>query len=212
MGMVTTRNDRPLEPLVSAELVALKSQLKAAGSAMDFEVYSVPPGETISWELHRQALVAFFEAVREKFVQHRLATIRDYPQYAGAKFFVLEVNCAEATANQLSQDRVLQLVVQREHQTDAQCLFMGFSDPPYGMKVSKGAVQSLFERWCGLLGLRPEDGVEVLDWVGDFDKEPMRSDWSNYFDAGKDWWGIWCLTIWNPVEHTIGVVAASSTD
>ena len=210
--MMSMRNDGSLKLLNSSELAALKAQLEVAGSVMDFEVYSVSPGEAISWELHRQALVAFFESVREKFVQHRVVTIRDYPQHAGAKFFVLGVNCTEATATKLPQDRVLQLVVQREHQSDAQCLFGGFSDPPYPMKIGREEAQPLFERWCDLLGLRPEDSIEVLDWVGSPDQEPQRSEWSNYFDAGKEWWGIWCLTIWNPVERTIGVVAASTTD
>ena len=52
----------------------------------------------------------------------------------------------------------------------------------------------------------------VLDWVGDVDAHPERSDWSNYFDAGKEWWGIWCTTIWNPSTRTLAAIAASSTD
>ena len=40
----------------------------------------------------------------------------------------------------------------------------------------------------------------------------MRCDWSNYFDDGLDWWGVWCLTIHNPQRQTLSALAASATD
>ena len=37
-------------------------------------------------------------------------------------------------------------------------------------------------------------------------------DWSNYFDAGKEWWGTYCWTIYNPYNNIITVITGSSTD
>jgi hypothetical protein len=54
--------------------------------------------------------------------------------------------------------------------------------------------------------------VVVRDWVGDPQREPGRSAWSPYFDDGKEWWGIWCLTVWNPRRRTLSAMMASQTD
>lgn len=87
-------------------------------------------------------------------------------------------------------------------------LFQAFDDPPYGARCEPG----LFAEFCEVVGLWPSLGIEVWDWVGDPEVNPGRSDWSNYFDQGKEWWGIWCLTVWNPQNRTLAAFAASSTD
>ncbi|MET3446782.1 hypothetical protein [Ralstonia sp. 1138] len=83
-----------------------------------------------------------------------------------------------------------------------------FLDPPYGTKLETKA----FREWAELLGLLPADGLNVIDWVGNPDEEPERSTWCDYFDAGKEWWGIWCLTAYNARCRTLCVLAASTTD
>ncbi|MDG5976154.1 hypothetical protein H010_12889 [Hydrogenophaga taeniospiralis CCUG 15921] len=92
--------------------------------------------------------------------------------------------------------------------TDFEWLFQAFDDPPYPAQCETG----LFADFCEVAGLWPSRDVEVFDWVGNPDTEPGRSTWSNYFDAGKEWWGIWCLTVWNPRKRTLSALAASSTD
>jgi hypothetical protein len=66
--------------------------------------------------------------------------------------------------------------------------------------------------FCAAVGLLPNHDIEVLDWVGDPLMEPERSNWSKYFEDGKEWWGIWCLTVWNPRRQTLAALIASSTD
>ena len=44
------------------------------------------------------------------------------------------------------------------------------------------------------------------------EREPERSTWSAYFEDGKEWWGIWCFTVWNPRRGTLAAVMASTTD
>lgn len=209
---MSPKNEIPLQALASPELAAMHKRLEEMNCVMEFEVYAFRSGEFISRELHRQALELFFAGVRERSIQQRLSVIKEFPKYASSAFFMLEVDFSAATSIRLSEDRVMQLVAQRENLPDAQCLFRAFSDPPHGMKISQAEAPHLFQTWCELMGLSPKDDIKVLDWVGDPNQEPQRSDWSNYFSAGKEWWGIWCLTILNPLKRTISVLAASATD
>ncbi|SFP99589.1 hypothetical protein [Ralstonia sp. NFACC01] len=83
-----------------------------------------------------------------------------------------------------------------------------FLDPPYGAKLGAKDLRD----WLVMLCLLPDDELDVADWVGNPDEAPERSAWSDYFDAGKEWWGIWCLTAYNPRCRTLCVLAASTTD
>ncbi len=83
-----------------------------------------------------------------------------------------------------------------------------FLDPPYGTKLDRKD----FRDWLAMLCVLPDDDLKAVDWVGNPDDEPERSTWSDYFEAGKEWWGIWCLTVFNPRCRTLCVLAASTTD
>ena len=70
-----------------------------------------------------------------------------------------------------------------------------------------------------VLGLDPEQQPQVINWVGNLELDCQAPDmgphllpWSDYFDEGLEWWGVWCLTVWNPVRRTLSVLAASATD
>ncbi|MDF1666221.1 MAG: hypothetical protein P1V97_30975 [Planctomycetota bacterium] len=79
-----------------------------------------------------------------------------------------------------------------------------FSYPPYGMgKTSNQDLNTLFHGICYVLfgGLSPE--LEILCW---------ETNWSNYFEAGREWWGEYLWTVHRPGESTIAVIAGSSTD
>ncbi|MOA62241.1 hypothetical protein D3C78_1875990 [compost metagenome] len=51
-----------------------------------------------------------------------------------------------------------------------------------------------------------------LNWTASDEYDPAREPWSDYFDDGLEWWGVWCLSIWNPKRRTLAVLAASTTD
>lgn len=40
----------------------------------------------------------------------------------------------------------------------------------------------------------------------------LSNDWSNYFDAGKEWWGTFFWTLYDKTTNQITVIAASITD
>lgn len=79
-----------------------------------------------------------------------------------------------------------------------------FSEPPYGM--SSGGpkdLNTLFHGLCfALFGGLSED-LNIYRW---------ETDWSNYFDAGREWWGTFLWTIQRPGSSNIAVIAGSTTD
>lgn len=47
------------------------------------------------------------------------------------------------------------------------------------------------------------DGLEVYTWT---------TDWSDYFDDGREWWGTLCLTVYDKSLDRFAVILASATD
>ena len=78
-----------------------------------------------------------------------------------------------------------------------------FFHPPYGLQ---GEASEKAELFTGInryvLGEEPER-AEIFSW---------STDWSNYFEAGHEWWGAFCWTIRPADSQRIVMVAASSTD
>ncbi len=78
-----------------------------------------------------------------------------------------------------------------------------FSDPPYGLGLNPTEAQRIFDAIIdGLFGGFRDD-LEILRW---------SNDWSNYFDAGHEWWGAFWWTIHDPSRKTLIAVAASASD
>ena len=47
------------------------------------------------------------------------------------------------------------------------------------------------------------DGLEMYEWT---------TDWSDYFDEGREWWGTLCLTVYDKTLGRFAVILASATD
>ena len=78
-----------------------------------------------------------------------------------------------------------------------------FFHPPYGLCGSDHEKECLFDGINAfILGSNPTD-CEIFSW---------STDWSNYFDAGKEWWGAFYWTVCATGSDSIVVIGASSTD
>ncbi len=226
------RASRTVSPLIAvlpeaidAALDALRQRMDAAGCVFDFIVRQPdethPEADWIGEQHHRAVLRALFEEVispEESHPQRRTAL--QTPNRAGSRSsrsprcsFDLQkarpsrwdtASVREASA--VTPDSHFELPWQKV--SAFEWLVGAFNDPPYGAHCPP----QLFGEFCNAVGLLPHHGIDVLDWVGDPDIEPERSNWSNYFDPGKQWWGVWCLTIWNPYRRTLAALAASATD
>ena len=90
-------------------------------------------------------------------------------------------------------------------------LAYAFSDPPYPLCSNKRM------NWPRVsLKERGELFDELLNKVLSVSAESTLyrwpTDWSNYFDAGNEWWGTFLWTLSNPGHDRIIVIAASTTD
>ena len=217
-----------LEPLPlheDAAVASLRRTMDGAGSAFDFVVLRVPPSSVaIGVEHHRDALQALFEAVEARNLQRRHEFFALHPAHADGPCEALQFHTAQAVATPLGAQAVLPAAYFRPGYRVGvsraagdvswfEWLAQAFDNPPYALRVDDPEVHArLFPKFCACTGLMPGENIEVLDWVGDPEREPGRSTWSNYFDDGKEWWGIWCLTVWNPRHRTLAAIAASQTD
>ena len=81
-----------------------------------------------------------------------------------------------------------------------------FSSRPRGLKEPPqwfDAKPDDFRRVNDALFPEETDALEVYEWT---------TDWSNYFDAGHEWWGTACWSIYDPHLDRFAVLFASATD
>ena len=71
--------------------------------------------------------------------------------------------------------------------------------PPHG--CSAGDLG--FDRINRALFPKGTGGLEVCGW---------STDWSDWFDDGREWWGTLCLTVYDKNLDRFVVIAASATD
>ncbi|OSI17413.1 MULTISPECIES: hypothetical protein [Neisseria] len=94
-------------------------------------------------------------------------------------------------------------------------LFYHFCNPPYGLHgLTREEEIVLWQDFCVLVGLIKADKPIVTDWIQHqvSDRNLVTHPFSNYFDDGLDWWGVWCLTVFNPKNKTLAVIVASASD
>lgn len=88
-------------------------------------------------------------------------------------------------------------------------LYCSFLEPPYGLHGTEQEKIRLWQELTSFVGLMAADRayLTVFDWA-----IHNQGCWSGFFDDGLDWWGIWCLTIYNKRQNSLGCLIASSTD
>lgn len=191
-----------LQPMENQRTEELRARLEQAGCVFDFRVLTLAPTATPGEAEHRLALQMLFESIQERARKWQAEIIAKYPQHAHHRWPDLTPDLAQARPQTLDIEAV------RELARDDNPLCRAFRNPPYGTQLQVAD----FREWLQVLRLYPDEELQVLDWVGDGDAEPHRSNWSSYFDDGKEWWGIWCLTLHNPRRRTLSALAASATD
>lgn len=77
-----------------------------------------------------------------------------------------------------------------------------FSSPPYPIQLSAEELGGMFDKFLHFIVGGSDDSL-IYEWP---------TDWSNYFDAGKEWWGSFLWSLSNPAGDRIVVIAASTTD
>ncbi len=76
-------------------------------------------------------------------------------------------------------------------------------DPPYGLRIKNNQAENQFGKLIQMLLPSPSHPIEIYSW---------ETNWSNYFDAGKEWWGAHLWTILTEYGESITSLGASTTD
>lgn len=198
---------------------SLRQRMEQAGCAFDFLVLAPEASETVDEALHRQAVGLLFQHIKAQWLErHRQLTLD--PRYTEAAPPAMDWDLSKAVAKTLNRDEVARLMGGDKDDQHIYALYAAFCDPPYGTRFTDDTPQALFKEWLDLLGLEDGTDVVVLSWVDNFnfnwtasdEHDPAREPWSDYFEDGLEWWGVWCLSIWNPKRRTLAVLAASTTD
>tara|TARA_R100001132_G_scaffold27455_1_gene33721 strand:- start:17013 stop:17204 length:192 start_codon:yes stop_codon:yes gene_type:complete len=63
-------------------------------------------------------------------------------------------------------------------------------------------LRELFDKFLNVIICGSEDSI-IFQWP---------TNWSNYFEAGDEWWGSFLWSVSNPDGNQIVVIAASTTD
>ncbi|PAU66067.1 hypothetical protein BZL41_03825 [Pseudomonas sp. PIC25] len=194
---------------------ALRVRMDASGCVFQFVVLALEGDATVDETLHRQALWAMHEQLMaELHAWHRQLVAN--PAYVNQPAPSIDWHPERALARRLADDEVAGL------RRTEQPFYRAFRKPPYDTRFLGGEAeaQALFHEWLDLLGLVDGEQPEVIDWTSNLSADgtsealdaASSEPWSDYFDAGLEWWGVWCLTIWNPQRRTLSVVGASTTD
>lgn len=214
----------PPAPAGQAEVLSLRDTLRRVGSAFEFAVCGVAADVDAREEHHRAVLRMLCGEIAADAERYRQEAIARDPALAPAfgAGLAFDVDAARATPLDASAVVRADSFAPRHQVACARDLAQvswfewfcqAFGDPPYPLQVADEAERAqLFPRFCRCAGLLPDEGIVVLDWVGDPEHDPGRSTWSRYFDDGKEWWGIWCFTVWNPRRRILAAAMASQTD
>lgn len=215
----------PLTASDESDTTNLQAVLREAGCVFHFSINLMADGSDEATEAqHRFALQGLFDALQAENLAHWQRLVAKDSAYRSQILTPLNHGVDKAACMPLDAHSVVPAVqfppghrvaYGRDLKTVSwfEWLAQSFDNPPYGMRTEDPEMhRALFPSFCKATGLLPDNNITVLDWVGDCGREPERSEWSPYFEEGKEWWGIWCLTVWNPKHRTLAAIAASATD
>ena len=197
---------RPSE--LEPEFSGLLERFKNFGGVLEFVVLeTVQP--SFSHAHHRAAALAGMVEIDRRLEE--FAVRRSSQEFPVERFFRVHwdesrlrgerVNLAEFWGTddvsiKSIEDRVWEIPIIDGYKT-------AFFHPPHGLRGSTSSQTELFVRISGyILGTDPER-AEVYAW---------STNWSNYFEAGHEWWGAFYWTVRAAGSNRITVIAASTTD
>ncbi|RON58579.1 hypothetical protein [Pseudomonas frederiksbergensis] len=210
-----------LKVIEEEKVESLLERMDDAGCVFNFVVLLAENCVKVDESTHRQALVRLHEKLMKESWDWHNELIKN-PEYVNPGDPAISWELDKAVATILDGEEIHNLVLTEDYVRGPLALYGYFREPPYGTKFKGGEpeAQELFHEWRQTLGLEEQDGLVVINWVKGFKREwldnddaiPGRESWSDYFDAGLEWWGVWCLTIWNPKRRTLSALIASTTD
>jgi hypothetical protein len=175
------------------ELSALLGTYDSVGGALDF-VFFGP--HTISDASHRLAALAGMAEIARR---HETRVYRIH--WDEAKLAGNPVTFPEFWGSDDAEPKPLGELAESIPEVDG--YKTAFFLPPHGLSGGSSENDALFVKLNRFVfGSNPER-IEIFSW---------STDWSNYFDAGHEWWGDFFWTIRQAESDQFVVIAASTTD
>lgn len=204
-----------LEP-TSEEATILNRYLKAGG-ILDFVFIGCTDGDDLaSEETHRRALLLGMKCLQERLgyfsdfavvaEQGPLAPVCGPFEIDGNRLNALRgkrISTAEFLGPQYDTGRRSLKADSKLSSDDAGGFAYAFADTPQGLLLRGDERQELFDEVISAVLGSIDDNTTIFEWP---------TEWSSYFDAGREWWGCFLWTLCNPRTNRITMIAASTTD
>jgi hypothetical protein len=196
------------ESALETELASLLAKYSALGGVLDY-VFLEEQSEAAPVQLHRAAALAGIAAIDRRLEQWALSHVSG--QYPMESFFRVHWNPHKLTGEQVSfaafwgtDDVEPKPMGERAWSIpNVDGYKTAFFHPPYCLQGSPREKADLFVGINRFVLGEEQERAEIFSW---------STDWSNYFDAGHEWWGAFLWTIRAAGSRRVVVVAASSTD
>lgn len=158
---------------------------------LDFVIFSIDENEMENDEVHKEAIIKAFKIISERFEME------------------ITINEDNMVGEKVSLESFLELPSEgfyKENKGGSRSYsiseplpyWFAFLEPPYGNDY----LVSDFIEFNDVIIPNKEE-LEIYRWNDDF---------SNYFEAGKEWWGTALWTILDKKNKTMIVIGASLTD
>lgn len=147
---------------------------------------------------HKDAILFAMCKVIERYIAYQLQAEIDYykdtPGEIEEEPFPWSMDIGRAKAERIDSVSFLQ-----EGRTDSTTYRYAFLNTPH----KTGYGEDDYDKINSVLFPGGAETLEVYEWT---------TDWSNYFDAGHEWWGAACWSIYDRSLDRYVVIMASTTD
>ena len=164
---------------------------------------------------HREAVLFAMLKMIERYLADQRASEEKWADEVADDFFPWSLDFGKAEAHQIDPGEFLfvpkivrkikggaTIYDRKDPDVDAGeqiPYWYAFLEPPQWFD----ATPEDFARVNGALFPKGADALEVYEWT---------TDWSNYFDAGHEWWGTACWSAYDRHLNRFAVLFASATD
>lgn len=164
---------------------------------------------------HKDAILFAMLKVIERYIDTQLKDEISYGSKVQDEPFPWNLDIGKAHAHQIDPAELLHVPeILRTGHAGQRIYDCGFPDPFKGEQIpywyafwetphSSGYGPYDFRKVNSVLFPEGTDELEVYEWT---------TDWSNYFDAGHEWWGTACWSIYDRRMNRYVVIMAETTD
>ncbi len=164
---------------------------------------------------HKDAVLFAMLKVIERDIETQLRSEIMYSSEVRDEPFPWSLDIGKAQAHPIDPDVLLHVPkILRTDRTGQRSYDCGLPDPLKGEQIPywyafwetphpSGYGPDDFRRVNSALFPEGTDELEVYEWT---------TDWSNYFDDGREWWGTACWSVYDKRMNRYSVIMAEATD